>query len=154
AAVYQPRAAPAPIRSSGRPLWPHRRMRPGGVTIYGRVSRRRVPASGEPEVAALKTAQGHVLQHDGVVGIKGDDRIIALLLAESDDGLEVGVGQHRAIDRDVIAALEVGDDVVPEAGSEHERIGAIATAEGVIAGTTVQGVIVVATDQRVIAAAA
>lgn len=110
--------------------------------------------SDEQEVAAVQTAQGHVLQHDGVVRIKGDDRIIALLLAESEDGLEVGVGQQRAIELDVIAVLEVGDDVVPEAGCEHEHIGVVAAGKRVIAGTAVQPVIALAAGKRVIAAPA
>src|SRR5262245_2899758 len=61
--------------------------------------------SDEQEVAALETAKDHELEHDGVVRIKGDDRIVALLLAKSEHRLEIGVGEDRAIELDVIAVL-------------------------------------------------
>jgi len=48
----------------------------------------------------------------GVVRIKGDDRIMALLLAESENRLEVGVGQYCVIELDVIALLEGIDTFV------------------------------------------
>ena len=54
----------------------------------------------------------------GVVRIKGDDRIMALLLAESEDRLEVGVGQYCVIELDVIALLEVGGGQ----GYRHVRV--------------------------------
>src|SRR5262245_5539899 len=118
--------------------------------------RGRVPAraarSGEPEVATLQTVQGHVLQHNGVVRIEADDRIMALLLAESEDRLEVGVGQYCVIELDVIALLEVGDDVLPEGGGKHERVGTLAASQGVISTTAVQRVIVVAAGKHIIAA--
>src|SRR5262245_27689963 len=110
------------------------------------------PPSDKQEVAALQTAQSHVLQHDGVVRINGDHGIIALLLAEREDGLEVGDRQRQVIKLDVISVPEVGDHVVPEASGEHKRIATVTASEGVIAGTTVKPVIVVATGERVIAA--
>src|SRR5262245_10548359 len=99
-----------------RPHASRRCSRQGSTTALSRsqdearvcftLRRRLAPAargtSDEQEVAALQTAQDHVLQHDGVVRIEGNHRIIALLLTKSEHRLEIGVGQDRAIELDVI----------------------------------------------------
>ena len=70
-------------------------------------------------------------------------------------GLDLLEGlEHAAVELDVIGVAEIGHDVVPEAGSKHERVGPLSTGQSVVAIAADQAVTAISTKQEIITAAA
>ena len=86
------------------------------------------------------------------VGVQSDHRVGADLVACGLDLVEVL--EHAAVELDVIRVAEIGHDVMPEAGSKHERVGPASTVQPVIAVAADHAVATIAGEQKIIAAAA
>ena len=66
--------------------------------------------SHKPEIVRAQAAQSHILQHDRILRVQGDDRVVADLLAGGPDGLEVL--EHAAAELDDVVVAEVANGVV------------------------------------------
>ena len=66
----------------------------------------------------MQIARCYVLQRDRVIHVKADDGVGTDLVHRRLHGLEVC--EHAAVELDVIAMAEIGDDILAEAGTEHE----------------------------------
>src|SRR5437870_352292 len=65
----------------------------------------------------------------------------------------VEIRKHPAIELDLIAMAEIGDDVLTEAGREHKAVIAVAAGERVVAGPDLQDVSAIPANEDVVAVA-
>src|SRR5262245_10667395 len=98
--------------------------------------------SGEQEIAGVQAARGNLLQRDRVVRAEADHGIGADLMHRRLHCREVR--EHAAVELDVIAMSEVGDDIVAEAGAERECVIARPARQHVVARSDVEHIVAAA----------
>src|SRR5262249_57147672 len=107
--------------------------------------RNRLPASsrstgsGEQEIVGVQAAGQDVLQGDRVVDPEADHGVGTDLMHAPLHRQEIR--KHAAVELDVIAMLEIGEDILAEARAERERVVAATAGHGVVAASDAEHIV-------------